>query len=202
MSTVDKRLFGSSTSPGQPQVSRANACAIAHCSIVYPGPNGPPISCASPHVIPNPMSPPPKPNNNALRFVNIAPLRQMLHGKRASSSPVNKELDDDAEPDTILEPLSSTERNEVSTKDGRAGMTGAVCASSGITTAGTVVICGCGGMTGAGVGLGTGANVGTGVGVDVVGKQPHGSSFCNARSWKMEHVSKSNMLFLPNTSAC
>lgn len=54
-------------------------------------------------------------------------------------------------------------------------------------------------MTGAGV-VGAGVVGVDVVGVDVVcvgggvggGKQPHGSSSRNAKSWKLEHVSKSN----------
>ena len=43
------------SSPGQPHVSIANACAMPHCSNVNPSPNGPPMNCACPQVTPNPF---------------------------------------------------------------------------------------------------------------------------------------------------
>ena len=82
-------MVGLSISPGQPHVPIANACAMPHCSNVYPIPNGPPMNCACPHVTPNPgrLPPlPPNPNNKAFGFVNNPPARHKLHGNRCSST--------------------------------------------------------------------------------------------------------------------
>mmetsp|Transcript_8162 Transcript_8162/g.20531 ORF Transcript_8162/g.20531 Transcript_8162/m.20531 type:complete len:277 (-) Transcript_8162:964-1794(-) len=63
---------------GHPHVSRANAWAIPHCSMVKPGPKGPPIAWATPQVTPIPIDP--NPNNNAPELVRSPPSRQMLQG--------------------------------------------------------------------------------------------------------------------------
>ena len=76
---------------GHPHVFRANACAIPHCSKVNPGPNGPPIAWAWPHVSPNPILGP-NPNNNASPSVNTPPSRQILHVNRTSKVGVGAEV--------------------------------------------------------------------------------------------------------------
>lgn len=65
-------------SPSHPHVPTANACAIAHCSSVYP--DVAPNTCACPQVtgVPNAVT------RTALKLVIIVPPLQMLQGKRSS----------------------------------------------------------------------------------------------------------------------